>query len=144
MGSPVRQAFLIIHLRWDLHRDGTAPNLLQLPDCNVLLVLGFSPCMGCAESHRYLLVSPARILGGNHLPRGGVRLRSQLVQESNVALCSSGPLFLLTGVVFLLSDMRIIAVDPRLVWPILSVLTGYPELLSRSEAKPASMTDLAT
>lgn len=41
----------------------------------------------------------------------------------------TGPLFLIAGVAFLLSDMSLFAINPRIVWPIVAVVTGFSFLL---------------
>jgi hypothetical protein len=41
----------------------------------------------------------------------------------------TGPLFLIAGVVFLLSDARVFQINPDIVWSIVAVLTGVSFLL---------------
>ncbi len=49
----------------------------------------------------------------------------------------TGPLFLLAGIAFLLSDIRTIDVNSRLVWPIVAIVTGIAFLVEwRYAARP--------
>ena len=41
----------------------------------------------------------------------------------------TAPLFLITGILFLLSDMRWFAVNPLLIWPIVAIVTGFAFVL---------------
>jgi hypothetical protein len=49
----------------------------------------------------------------------------------------TGPLFLIVGAVFLLSDMRIFTINPWMVWPIVVIVTGLSFLLEWRYTAPS-------
>lgn len=85
MGGPTTTAFLAAQ-EGRFICDRIATSLLQLSDRNVLLVLGITRCLGRSQPDRHVLVSSPRVLGGDDLLCRCLRVRSQLVQESNFAL----------------------------------------------------------
>lgn len=58
----------------------------------------------------------------------------------------TAPLFLIAGVLFLLSEMRVIAIDPGIVWLIVAIVTGFSFLLEwyamRNQRNPANLSEL--
>lgn len=46
----------------------------------------------------------------------------------------TGPLFLIAGAVFLLSDLRVFQINPCIVWPIVAIVTCLSFLLERRYA----------
>jgi hypothetical protein len=87
----------------------------------VLLVRRLVNCVGATQPCRLLLASPRPGLGQHNYAGYGHWLCCELEEEPYFSLRNyRAPLLLIAGTVFLLSDIGILNVPPRIVWALVA------------------------
>jgi hypothetical protein len=109
--------------------------VLYFASSDVLLVDSLTDRVGDIERPRKLLAARPRIVRGCVPYRDGHRVLRQLAQKSILPLRYYWTLFVLAGLVLLLSELRMVRVTTALVWPLVFIGTGIAFLLERRHAK---------